>query len=475
MGLVVVGTACYIRWSTLTLESIWADEAFSIGLVSQSWLDVVRGTAVDQHPPLYYFLLKLWTVFGWSDFQLRYLSTAFSILEVTLVVAWGRKVLSLQAGLVAGLLLALAPLHVQWAQSVRMYSFVSLLCTLSCIFLYRFIRVRKGLVICALLNLLALYTHNVAIFLVGVQLVLVILFSARYRDWALAKKWLGIHLLVGLAYLPWLTVLYRQATENVMSWANVLTPGLLVVLMTGITSGNAVSRLGSAMSGVWLGCWTLLILYGAWRARAGREPSIYLLTWFFGGLASLFVVSQFVQFFVSKLLIWLLAPLFLLVGHGFQWLPGRWSKVLVAGVMIGPLTSALIVQQVSLDSQDCRGVAQLLGQEISSTDVVLFNAGSTSICVQAYEGRDYAFVTYPEGYSVLESGYHAAKVTPEFAQRMVVRLQEEYQGIWLVEFWPHWFDPGGYLEENIQRSAALEREWEFRGLRVRYFRFTAVQ
>jgi uncharacterized membrane protein len=128
--LVVVGTACYIRWSTLTLESVWADEAFSIGLASQSWLDVVRGTAVDQHPPLYYFLLKLWTALGWSDFQLRYLSTVFSILEVALVVAWGRKVLGLQAALVAGLFLALAPLHVQWAQSVRMYSFVSLLCTM---------------------------------------------------------------------------------------------------------------------------------------------------------------------------------------------------------------------------------------------------------------------------------------------------------------------------------------------------------
>jgi hypothetical protein len=317
--------------------------------------------------------------------------------------------------------------------------------------------------------------HNVAIFLVGVQLILIILFSARYRDWALAKKWLWIHLLVGLAYLPWLFVLYYQTTENVMSWANALTPGLLVVLMTGITSGNAVSRLGLAMSGVWLGCWTLLILYGAWRVRSGREPSIYLLTWFFGGLASLFLASQFVQFFVSKLLIWLLAPLFLLVGNGFQWLPGRWSKILVAGVMIGPITSALFVQQVSLDGQDCRGVAHLLDQEVSSSDVVSFNAGSTSICVQVYDDLDYTFVTYPEGYSVLESGYHAAKVTPEFAQRTIVSLQEEYQGIWLVEFWPHWFDPGGYLEESIQRSAALEQEWEFRGLRVRYFRFTSVQ
>ena len=472
--LIVILIACWLRWSTLTFESIWADEAFSIELVSHGWLDVVRGTAADQHPPLYYLVLKLWTTGGLSVFQFRYLSAAFSILEVTLVAAWGRKVLGLQAGLVAGLLLALSPLHTQWAQSVRMYSFVSLLCTLSCILLYRNILGRGGLLACAVVNVLAIYTHNVAIFLVGVQLVLVSLFSARHKNWGLAKNWMRTNLLLGLLYVPWLFVLFRQATQNTMTWAGPLPPQALVRIFAPLTPEN-VSTEGAIASIVWLGCCALLALYGIWRARAKREPVLFLFTWFFGAFFGMFLVSQFVQFFVSKLLIWLLSPLFLLVGHGLQRLPSRWAKIAACGILFGLLVSALFAQQSRLDDQDCRGVAHLLDQETSAADIVLFNAGATSMCVDVYGDMEYAFLTYPVNYSVLESGFRADQVTAEFADETVSSMQQEYQGIWLVEFWPHWFDPGGYFEDRIQTSAIVEQEWQFRGLRVRYFRFRGTE
>ena len=38
---------------------IWVDEAFSLRMIEHSWFEIVQLTAMDVHPPLYYFILKL--------------------------------------------------------------------------------------------------------------------------------------------------------------------------------------------------------------------------------------------------------------------------------------------------------------------------------------------------------------------------------------------------------------------------------
>lgn len=473
MILTLIGVTCYIRWSGLTYESVWADEAFSIELAHQGWSDIVRGTAADQHPPVYYFMLKLWMIAGQSVFQLRYLSTISSVLEVVLVLVWGQKILGVQAGFAAGVLLVLSSLHVRYAQEVRMYSLVSLLCLLSSILLYRVIKTRKGLLAQATLNILALYTHNVVIFLIGTQIFLVVLHGAKERDWSLVKKWGSTQFLIGLFYLPWLFILYDQATQHVMTWCGPLTFHGLTRAITQLTSGNMIDDLGTIPRSIWLSSLMLVIMFGIWHTRSTRKNVMYVFSWFSVSLAGMTVVSQFVRFFTYKMLIWLLAPLFLAIGNGWQYLP-KLGKVVMAGVIIGSLVFALHAQQTTLVNQDCRGVAQFLDQQVSSQDVVLFNASVASICVKVYGDMDYAVVTYPENYSILRSGYQDVKATLDIADRMVTELEREYQRLWLVEFMPQWWDPEGYIEERVEQSGVLEQEWPFIGLRVRYYTFPST-
>ena len=43
----------------ITSDNFWLDEFFSIEMVGRSWAEIPAATAGDVHPPLYYYILKL--------------------------------------------------------------------------------------------------------------------------------------------------------------------------------------------------------------------------------------------------------------------------------------------------------------------------------------------------------------------------------------------------------------------------------
>lgn len=38
-------------------NSIWLDEAFSLSMIQQNFYEIIKNTAIDVHPPLYYIIL----------------------------------------------------------------------------------------------------------------------------------------------------------------------------------------------------------------------------------------------------------------------------------------------------------------------------------------------------------------------------------------------------------------------------------
>ncbi len=65
--------------------SIWFDESFSYGMVQHDFTEIIRRTAYDVHPPLYYVLLKAWTLlFGDTQTAIR----LFSVFSWTIGL-WG--------------------------------------------------------------------------------------------------------------------------------------------------------------------------------------------------------------------------------------------------------------------------------------------------------------------------------------------------------------------------------------------------
>ena len=64
-------------------QYIWADESYSLAMAGRSFSDIWRITGQDVHPPLYYFLLKIFTAPFHNSFRAgRFLSGAAMLYTV---------------------------------------------------------------------------------------------------------------------------------------------------------------------------------------------------------------------------------------------------------------------------------------------------------------------------------------------------------------------------------------------------------
>ena len=160
-------------------DPISYDEAFSWRLASLPVGDLVRRTAADVHPPLYYLVLKAW----WSgDSPLALRAPSALLGGLTVVFVWlatagtatlgrGRPGRATMAVGVAALLVAVHPYHVQIGHTARMYPLGTALAASSWWLLVRALgrggpRAWAGWAITATLFL---WTHNYAVFSIAAE------------------------------------------------------------------------------------------------------------------------------------------------------------------------------------------------------------------------------------------------------------------------------------------------------------------
>ncbi|MEY4233691.1 MAG: hypothetical protein RL635_658, partial [Chloroflexota bacterium] len=76
----------------LDLRPLWWDEGFSIYVARLAPLALLRTTAADVHPPVYFLLLSAWIkLIGAAPFSVRSLSVLTSVLGVATLYAAGRR------------------------------------------------------------------------------------------------------------------------------------------------------------------------------------------------------------------------------------------------------------------------------------------------------------------------------------------------------------------------------------------------
>jgi 4-amino-4-deoxy-L-arabinose transferase-like glycosyltransferase len=206
----VTTVALVLRLARLGFQPLWWDEGWSLYFATSDPGAVLRLTAVDIHPPLYYLLLHLWiSLFGPGPASVRLLSVLIGVAAVPLIYLVGRWLFDHKTALVAALLLAVSPFHIYYSQEVRMYGLVTLLGLATCYFAC----VRRswawlGYVLAATA---ALYTQYYAAFLI-LALNLVVLFwlwarSRRIPGYQAGRdlfSWLAAQVAVVALYLPWL-------------------------------------------------------------------------------------------------------------------------------------------------------------------------------------------------------------------------------------------------------------------------------
>lgn len=110
-------------------QSFWLDEAISANVIKNySFFDIINTfSPQDFHPPLFYLLLKAWSlVFGTSVIGLRLFSVTASVLAGLFVYKTAKLLFNHKTALWSTALFLFNPLFVYYSQELRMYSLVTL-------------------------------------------------------------------------------------------------------------------------------------------------------------------------------------------------------------------------------------------------------------------------------------------------------------------------------------------------------------
>ena len=159
----IVGGAA-LRLYNLGTWSFWIDEVLTI-----------RSTyaPISSDPPrLTYLMVHLtnsW--FGISEGNARLIPAILGILMLPIFYGFVRRMFDAPTATVASILLAVAPWHIYWSQNARHYIFLVLLGTIALFLFYLSVESdrRWGLVLAALVLMVAVWEHSTALLALGVM------------------------------------------------------------------------------------------------------------------------------------------------------------------------------------------------------------------------------------------------------------------------------------------------------------------
>ena len=251
-----IGIFLALTLTRLETASIWFDEAYSAYLTRYNLADLTYYTAIDVHPPLYYYLLKGWTtLFGSSVVVYRSLSICLGVLALVLVYCLVKKLFSTKVASLATLLVAISPMFVRYGTETRMYMLVVVIALAATLVFYQLLHSTKKhwAILYGVLISLGMWTHyfTAIIWLSHWTYRAIYLRRHGLKGKKLVKSffdgnWLLAHGLAVALYLPWLPVALKQMSGL---GGGFWIPSVTVNTLTNYIAQFLVFRDGEAVSG----------------------------------------------------------------------------------------------------------------------------------------------------------------------------------------------------------------------------------
>ena len=271
------------RWS------IWFDEAYGVYLIRHSFAEVATFTAADVHPPLYYWLLKVWQMlFGSSELALRSLSLVMVAVAIVFMYLLVRKSFVKRVGAWTMLLLALSPMLIRYSEEARMYGMALAIVAAATYVLVSATEKpsRHKWILYGILVSLGMWTHYYTAIMWLAHWVwrYMTVRTTTAKKTARAfwtKEWVWTHMLAVALFLPWLPHMVKQM-------ANVQGGGFWIHPITATTPFNFLTNIilyrENHEVSSWLAILMLAIMAGAIVAivlaykklRAGQKETLRL-------------------------------------------------------------------------------------------------------------------------------------------------------------------------------------------------------
>ena len=365
------------------------DEIFSVGVAAHDWMGLLRAVGQDSiHPPLFYFLLKIWIAIGGDSlFWTRLLPTLFSTLAIIPMVLLGREFKLRPVAITSTVALAAVhPYLLYYSQHVRMYTLL-MLCALTSLWAFHS-WINSGqpsdtirLAMLTLVNIVSVNSHYYGWMVIGLECCYLVLWKREFlRRMAISCA------LVFVGFLPWLWWVsgYIRAKHGLASnleWIQKPDAGALAWFFVDLAGFGDFPSIGrQAVTAL-----VVLVLaagYAAWRERAKLHSghfvymARFLLYFVLGSVAVAFTASRLLPNSVwgHRHMVYLVFPMLMLVTAAYYQLNSTAVRI-TAGILCA--VWAFMVVQHHLKGDDKKTpfdglVIQMLAQEADNPNPVTF-------------------------------------------------------------------------------------------------------
>jgi hypothetical protein len=267
-----------LRVWNLGTQSLWYDEAWSVYSAYHPLALGAQGTDPNT-PPGFYLTLSAWLhLVGDGVWALRFWSVILGVVAVALTALVVRRWFGDRAALCAALLVAASPLMWVYSQEIRAYIAVPLFALVMLILLERLLRHpdRHTWALLLLIELLALYTHNLAVALLAWLNIIVVVAWSLKKEWKRIGLWIACQAGLAVAYLPWL--LTQGPTGSLLDTSPAPTPAMIWSVWQSYFTGEATllnvdTALTALIALIGVVAVVSLVAAFAWR----RSARLYLL------------------------------------------------------------------------------------------------------------------------------------------------------------------------------------------------------
>lgn len=440
-------------------QSLWLDEAIGALVVrDMPFHDIFSSfLPVDNHPPLYYLLLKLWTmIFGYSEISLRLPSVIFGIATIYLTYLIFVKITNnKKMGLATTLLLATSQFHIYYSQEARMYSMAAFFASTAFYFYLRILEDHKLVVNWILFSTsitLLIFTDYMPVFILPVFIL-----------YALAKKkdklwWRNLI----LSFMPimilgmfWLPIWSRQLTggkwlmETIPAWKSVagganLKQLLLVWIKFSLGRISIVNKLKYYFI-ISITSIPFILLY-AWSLRSLKKY-LPVFMWFYFPLGISFIASIFFPIFIYFRFTYVIPAFYLILGFGLESIGKKKAAILFSSIIVINMFSwSFYVRNPSQQREQWKTVVNYIEGSIKKDEIVLFSYPEPFAPYRWYETKPGI------SYGATDSIYSDRPGTNERTDKYLTGVN----GVYYFEYLKEISDPNSHVLTRIYENGFKE-------------------
>lgn len=393
MILIILIVGFVLRLTKLN-QSLWLDEAIgAIAAKNFTYHQILTNfLRVDNHPPLYYLLLKFWAgIFGYSEVSLRFPSIIFGLgtIYVTYLIA---KTLTKNRYVptAAALLVSLSSFFIYYSQEARMYAMAAFLASLSVYFFLKLLEKQNNFywVLFSASITCLVFTDYMPVFLLPIFWIWAIL-KKRTDKQSLAgdagKSWLNKFVLahmpiVGFGIL-WLPIFLSQKEggawllKTVPDWRNIagganVKEGALV--WSKFVFGR-ISLVSKKLYYILIIVSSLPVAASFWGAvKSKKVRSVWF--WLIIPLVLGFVVSVVFPAFIYFRYLYIVPAFYLLIAFGAFSFKSKFIGWFIVGFVIiaNLLSFAIYISDRTQQREQWRQATEFVESKGNKNNVVIF-------------------------------------------------------------------------------------------------------